>query len=428
MYSWIRAFLSGRRSKVVVHRSESDWLPAEYGVPQGSPLSPLLFNILIAPALSKISVGRALFADDIGLYASGKYVKSVSARLSKALRFVSKWANRWNMSFNFRKCSATVISRCRRVGKPTVWLCNRMLNVVDSFKYLGVYFDRRLSWTIHLEKIRVRAIQQLEYILSISSSYGGLVREKVVLIYKTCVRPGLEYACQVWNDANKKLKESCLDSIQHRILARALGVRKSTCRGALEVELGICPLEERRRYLTAKTYRRFDNGDNAVSKLLHKHKDGELPILHSELNSSFFLRGEALLSDTYEDDNLRKCLIREWQRQWDASQKGRWYYAMRSRVSLKPSNWSGNMPRCVNSVLAGMRLGNESLNVRLCQQRLVPSSLCECGDEETLQHYWLHCKRYEDQRELLWHTFVSVHGSGKHFSVSEILKFDCTRN
>ena len=107
-----------------------------------------------------------------------------------------------------------------------------------------------------------------------------------------------------------------------------------------------------------------------------------------------------------------------------ASESGRVWRVWTTLRSLKPYDWSGGIHRSVFSVLAGMRLGNDSLNARLSKHRLVPSPLCECGDEETMDHFWLHCSNYMNQRDVLERTFVAVYRLEKPFSVMELLKFD----
>ena len=289
MYAWIRAFLMARRAKVVIGGESSSWKASEYGVPQGSPLSPLLFNILIAPALLKLKVQRAMFADDIALYEQSSTVQESSKRLTQALKMVSNWAKRWKVKFNTKKCCTTTLTRCRAVPKPNVKLNGSKLKFKKSPKYLGIHLDKELNWRDHLEELHKKAVKHLEFLAQITSPVCGAAAERVLLIFKLCIRPKLEYACQLWNDASQQNKENLIDSIQHRALARVMGVRRSTSREALEVETATPPLELRREYLTAKTYWWYKKQDTHTSKVLKAHKLGEIEILKSETRSSFFI-------------------------------------------------------------------------------------------------------------------------------------------
>src|SRR6218665_2753967 len=69
--SWVGSFLSERSLCVVHAPSRSAWVPAPYGLPQGSVLGPLLYNIYaseIGPLLSATSVLGHLYANDIQAY------------------------------------------------------------------------------------------------------------------------------------------------------------------------------------------------------------------------------------------------------------------------------------------------------------------------------------------------------------------------
>ena len=124
----------------------------------------------------------------------------------------------------------------------------------------------------------------------------------------------LEYACVIWNDASEHLKTSLIDNIQHRVLARAMGVRKATSGEALEIEAGVEPLELRRKMLTAKTYQRLVAGPSKIAAVLEQHKQKAVPILHSPLNSSFALSGERLQQSEYPKGcNFKAKLKEHWQ-------------------------------------------------------------------------------------------------------------------
>ena len=103
--------------------------------------------------------------------------------------------------------------------------------------------------------------------------------------------PVLEYACQVWDDAAESLK-SKLDSVQHRVLASAVGVRRSTSSLALQVECAVPPLGLRRQFLTAVSYSRFLALGTPVGRLMRSHASGSIEKLDSDVWSSFAARGE----------------------------------------------------------------------------------------------------------------------------------------
>ena len=409
MFAWIHDFLKQRRARVVVDGEESGWRPSLYGVPQGSPLSPLLFNIFVAPVLAKVKTGRLMFADDIGLHLRGRDMRALSGRMTRELAWVSRWACKWKAKFNLGKCAALALTRKRTVPKPRVRFEGQILQVpqtdeelLEHAKYLGVVLDPRLNWRVHLNMIYSKALQRMEMLVRVTNSSYGARHDRIILLYKICVRPVVEYACVIWNDASEYLKTALIDNIQHRVLARAMGVRRATSREALEVETGVEPLEMRRKMLTARTYAKLIARSSRIAKVLEQHKQKAVPILHSRINSSFALRGETLVQAEYPIDcDFNAELKKHWQAQWDRSDRGRWYYRLQQRVRLQPAPWARRLPRWIVSTIAGMRLGNSAARADLFRSGLVENPLCECGIDETRAHYWLSCGKYSRERDEL---------------------------
>jgi len=97
--SWVKAFLSDRRQRVVVNGSQSDWCPVTSGVPQGSVLGPSLFLVYINDFVENLSSEIRLFADDSILYRD--IVTEDDHRiLQEDLHRLFYWSNIWQMSFN----------------------------------------------------------------------------------------------------------------------------------------------------------------------------------------------------------------------------------------------------------------------------------------------------------------------------------------
>jgi len=238
---------------------------------------------------------------------------------------------------------------------------------------------------------------------------------RILLLYKVCVRPIYDYACQVWNDASESSKHSILDSLQHRLLARAMGVRRGTSALALQVEAGIAPLSERRRFLTAMAYSRYVHSEIRVGRLVRDHREGHITLLNSDRHVSFSRRGELMVRNgSYPSvgtrSDFQRALLRNWQHTWTTSDRGRAFFALQPKVSFKPERWTTGLPRWAISVLAGMRLGGSVLNVHLYRDCLVSSELCDCGAVETIEHFWLHCPNFQTQRRCLVTVFSNVIG------------------
>ena len=68
LLGWLRSYLVGRRQKVVINGNSSTWCEVSSGVPQGSVLGPLLFNIYVNDIASQVNSTILQFADDLKMF------------------------------------------------------------------------------------------------------------------------------------------------------------------------------------------------------------------------------------------------------------------------------------------------------------------------------------------------------------------------
>ena len=107
--AWIRDFLMARTHRVAVEGAVSSEAPVLSGVPQGSVLGPLLFEVYINDLPSCASSTARLFADDTLLYGEINSVDDTLA-LQRDLDALQQWEDSWQMSFNPSKCEVIHIT------------------------------------------------------------------------------------------------------------------------------------------------------------------------------------------------------------------------------------------------------------------------------------------------------------------------------
>ena len=134
--NWLRAFLTGRRQRVVVKCGSTKWAPVLFGVPQGTILGPISFLLLINDLPSSVSSSVKLFADESVLY---RYSESSADqnRLQYDLLQLEQWADMWQMNFGPSKCYIMPITLKRQPSSFSYRLCNTSLERVTFQKYLG---------------------------------------------------------------------------------------------------------------------------------------------------------------------------------------------------------------------------------------------------------------------------------------------------
>jgi hypothetical protein len=189
---WIKHWLTDRQQVVKTQGNLSPSIPVQSGVPQGSVLGPLLFIIYINDIVSCVTPPNSirLFADDALLFGP---VNPKDNGLQKDLDSLLQWANTWQMKFNAKKCNSISFGKQKNSVRYTLGLIP--LQQTTSIKYLGINISSDLDWAL-----------QVNYVCNKSSCALGMLRRTLkgaekatkLTMYKTLVRPILEYASSAW--------------------------------------------------------------------------------------------------------------------------------------------------------------------------------------------------------------------------------------
>ena len=153
----LSSYLSGRQqcTKIGTFLSSILW-----GVPQGSVLGPLLFLIFINDLPNAANLLAWLFADDTALALSAKNFFELELSLNLEVAKVNNWllANKLTVHY-IKKTQYMLIKDPRKstcVGDPSnfqLTMGNHVIERTGSYKYLGVVFDEKLNWKLHIDKL-----------------------------------------------------------------------------------------------------------------------------------------------------------------------------------------------------------------------------------------------------------------------------------
>jgi hypothetical protein len=189
---WICEWLSNREQRVVLNGEFSDWAQVTSGVPQGSVLGPTLFLIYVNDLECHVTSALFKFADDTKMLAAVKTAED-ALTLQRDLRALCKWSEDWLMLFNNDKC------KIMHFGHDNVemdYLINDVvLGSVVEEKDLGVLIRNDLKVSNQCSKAVCTANKVFGMIRR-----SFTCRSKVVIrtLYKSLVRPHLEYCMQAW--------------------------------------------------------------------------------------------------------------------------------------------------------------------------------------------------------------------------------------
>ncbi|CAM5150473.1 unnamed protein product [Natator depressus] len=217
---WIGNWLKGRLQRVLLQGELSSWREVTSGVPQGSVLGPILFNLFITDLGTRSGSVLIKFADDTKLGGIANLEKDRDT-LQEDLDDLVNWSNRNRMKFNSEKCKVMHLGINNK--NFSYKLGTHQLEVTEEEKDLGVLIDHRMTMSCQCDM----AVKKANVVLGwIRRGISSRDKEVLVPLYKALVRPHLEYCVQFWSPMFKK-DEFKLEQVQRR--ATRMIRKKKTC-------------------------------------------------------------------------------------------------------------------------------------------------------------------------------------------------------
>ena len=191
---YMKSYLSERHQRVRINNTYSAWAKIITGVPQGSILGPLLFNIFVNDLFLFISTSSlSNYADDNTLYNFGFDADKVLETLVIDFETVKDWYFNNYMVLNAGKCHFMCL------GKDSVHKYLTFNNIVmentEEVKILGITIDNKLSFNSHIKTLCVKASQKLGA-LSRLSNY--LNKTQKSLVFNSMIKSHFSYCPLVW--------------------------------------------------------------------------------------------------------------------------------------------------------------------------------------------------------------------------------------
>ena len=260
---YVQNFLENRSIKVKVGNNLSENFYLDLGVPQGSSLSVTLFLIAINTILDFIpqNFQKSLFVDDCRIsMTTNQLNQTTTTTLQNVLNNLEIWAAQ--TGFKFSKGKSEILICHRKIPKkipvenlPKLTLDKHRIKVVNTKKFLGVWFDDRLTWTTHITYLKDECSRALKLLKTLAFSKTKTDTKILLRIYKSMILSKLDYGCQAYGTASTtELKR--LDPTHHQALRLCLGAFHTTRIESLYVESNIHSLFYRRKILGIKYFAR----------------------------------------------------------------------------------------------------------------------------------------------------------------------------
>ena len=201
--AWIKNYLENRTFQVKVDGVLSSKKTIRAGVPQGSIIGPLLFNIYFNSIASEITKNRytklALYADDLATWIASPYIKIINKQLQLVLNNIHTWMLKWQMVVSINKTVITLFNRGghhTRINKLNFSLSYNGVNlkIENNPKFLGITLDPGLHLHKNTEKIVSRAKKRLNMLRKLKGSKWGVSSSLIIITFKILIRSIIDYA------------------------------------------------------------------------------------------------------------------------------------------------------------------------------------------------------------------------------------------
>ena len=240
---FIQDFLSGRTYQVKIENHFSNSKTITNGVPQGSVLSPTLFSLVINNVFSRCPahVRYSLYADDGAFWVKTNDLAQGLRTAQHILDNLNLWSHQSGLQFAADKTKAIIFSHKYKINPLPLSINGHPIEYVSQIKFLGVIFDKRMTWRPHIQHISDKCQPDLRLLRVVSHNKWGADFSSLKKLYTSIVLPKITYA-DFLRTSTAKTTNKILTRVQYAAARIMLGALRCTPACTLEAEAGLMPL------------------------------------------------------------------------------------------------------------------------------------------------------------------------------------------
>ena len=308
--TFIENFLADRAMQVRVGSSLSDYYDQEQVVPQGGVLSTALFSIKINDIVKCLGnlTDCSLYVDDFCICYHSKSMATIECQLQQILNKIENWAT--SNGFKFSKSKVQCVHFChlrKQHDDPVLHLYGSPIPVVEESKFLGILFDKKLSFIPHIKHLKAKCLKALKLLKVLSHTSWGADQITLLKLYPSLVRSKLDYGCIIYGSARKSYLQM-LGPIHNQGLRLPLWAFRTSPVASLYVEADEPSLYSRREKLSLQYAKRLAaNPSNPAHKVTFPPNYVDIYMKKPNAIKSFGIRISPLLeSANTKPQNIEK--------------------------------------------------------------------------------------------------------------------------
>lgn len=257
---WVWSFMTNRTVRIRLDDTVTQETPLNCGLPQGSPVSPILFMLYTEPILRQGEQKMKFsFADDVAILQVGHTLTECTRNLEREAQLLLEWGDKNGVYFDIQKCELQHFTVSHKPKEyPGMIVDEHFLPANQVTRWLGVWMDRKLSFLHHTRHWAAKGMAVAAHLRRLNKTVIGSPPHLVRQAVKTCILPTALYGAEAWwpgestltwrNKKPKETKHRCgqhmklLTKVLHMGLRAILPAYRTAPISALHREAGIPPV------------------------------------------------------------------------------------------------------------------------------------------------------------------------------------------
>lgn len=197
---WFESWLADRKQCVKYQEVLSEMKDIELGIPQGTPLSCMTFNVFFNDVVHYVHDCHInLFADDVLIWVASDSIEEAFTKMNGDLESIANYLLMVRLKLNVQKTKAMLVAS-RAPDDLHLYMDGQEIAIVDKIKYLGVTIDNKLKFRENTANVIAKMSQKIGFMRRNRRRFD---RDTRLLLYKSIVSPHLDYCASVLFLANE---------------------------------------------------------------------------------------------------------------------------------------------------------------------------------------------------------------------------------